>query len=138
MKKAGVILCAFEASRRYYLLVQTYGSKWGFPKGTREPGETGIACAIRECKEETGLRICLPKTPPQFKIYQSVYYYCTIFTKKVAICWNKIDPEITGIGWFCESCVQSLLLNADARVYFKHHSETPFLCKCRLYLRVFK
>jgi RNA:NAD 2'-phosphotransferase (TPT1/KptA family)/8-oxo-dGTP pyrophosphatase MutT (NUDIX family) len=29
---------------------------WGFPKGKRNSGEGTIACALRECQEETGLR----------------------------------------------------------------------------------
>ena len=32
---------------------------WSFPKGKREPGETDEECAIREVREETGLRCAL-------------------------------------------------------------------------------
>jgi ADP-ribose pyrophosphatase YjhB (NUDIX family) len=31
--------------------------EWGFPKGRRNPREHGIDCALRECHEETGVRI---------------------------------------------------------------------------------
>ena len=30
--------------------------EWGFPKGRRNPNESDISCAIRECMEETGLQ----------------------------------------------------------------------------------
>jgi len=32
---------------------------WTFPKGKAEPGEDGLACALREVREETGLE-CEP------------------------------------------------------------------------------
>jgi 8-oxo-dGTP diphosphatase len=32
---------------------------WTFPKGKVEPGETDVACALREVEEETGLRCAL-------------------------------------------------------------------------------
>lgn len=36
------------------LIVEQYGQSWSFPKGKLEPGETGIQCASREFREETG------------------------------------------------------------------------------------
>lgn len=36
------------------LIVQQYGQSWSFPKGKLEPGETGLQCASREFREETG------------------------------------------------------------------------------------
>lgn len=32
---------------------------WSLPKGRRRPGESALACALREVREETGLR-CRP------------------------------------------------------------------------------
>ena len=36
------------------LIVEQYGQSWSFPKGKLEPGETGLECASREFREETG------------------------------------------------------------------------------------
>jgi ADP-ribose pyrophosphatase YjhB (NUDIX family) len=36
------------------LIVEQYGQSWSFPKGKLEPGETGLQCASREFREETG------------------------------------------------------------------------------------
>ena len=51
----GVIL---TNSKGQYLLVKgVYTSVWSFPKGHLEKGETYLECAVRECKEETGVSI---------------------------------------------------------------------------------
>jgi 8-oxo-dGTP pyrophosphatase MutT (NUDIX family) len=39
-----------------YLLIQDSYGNWGFPKGHVEPGEAAAEAAIREVREETGLR----------------------------------------------------------------------------------
>lgn len=39
------------------IIVQQYGQSWCFPKGHLEQGETGMSCATREFKEETGCKI---------------------------------------------------------------------------------
>jgi bis(5'-nucleosidyl)-tetraphosphatase len=56
-RSAGVVLYRMSAEapeRREYLLLD-YGKHWDFPKGHVEKGETDIAAALRELKEETGL-----------------------------------------------------------------------------------
>lgn len=35
------------------------GSDWTFPKGKLDPGESDVACALREVQEETSLRCAL-------------------------------------------------------------------------------
>lgn len=39
------------------LVKQRAASKWGLPKGTREPGESLLSCMRREVREETGLDV---------------------------------------------------------------------------------
>ena len=41
----------------HVILRRTKRGKWIFPKGHVEPGETIEQTAIRECEEETGLRV---------------------------------------------------------------------------------
>ena len=45
----------FPRSRKYLLVKQSQGH-WGFPKGHIESGEKFINTAIRELKEETGIK----------------------------------------------------------------------------------
>jgi 8-oxo-dGTP pyrophosphatase MutT (NUDIX family) len=47
--------------------------EWGFPKGRRNPYETDIDCAIRECMEETGLK------RNQLQIFENMEPLCETF-----------------------------------------------------------
>lgn len=40
-----------------FLLLQNHGGYWGFPKGQPENDETPKQTAVRECCEETGIKI---------------------------------------------------------------------------------
>ena len=54
-KKAGIFI--YDYINGKVLLVQSRGNLWGVPKGTFEPRETSLQCAITEVKQETGLDI---------------------------------------------------------------------------------
>ena len=61
----GLILMRFNPQKQpEFLLIQHLAGHWGFPKGHPETGETWLAAACREVKEETGLQVeqdyCLP------------------------------------------------------------------------------
>jgi 8-oxo-dGTP pyrophosphatase MutT (NUDIX family) len=52
---AGFILYRDTAGGRVYLLLD-YGKHWDYPKGHLEEGETAWQAAVRELREETGIR----------------------------------------------------------------------------------
>lgn len=52
---AGFILFRNTTHGRHYLLLD-YGRHWDYPKGHLEEGETNWRAAVRELKEETGIR----------------------------------------------------------------------------------
>ena len=61
---AGVILMAFKNDQPYLLGLigdkkhrKKHGAVYDLPKGTADPGERQIDCAIRETFEETGINI---------------------------------------------------------------------------------
>ncbi|MBI5650014.1 MAG: NUDIX domain-containing protein [Chloroflexi bacterium] len=58
MKEIGALATIFDEHGRVLLVRQTYdNSKWAFPGGHVEPGETPWTAAVREAKEETGLDV---------------------------------------------------------------------------------
>lgn len=52
----GIILYYNFPRSRKYLLVKQHQGHWGFPKGHTESGEKYIDTAVRELKEETGIK----------------------------------------------------------------------------------
>ena len=55
-KSCGVIPVWFDGKRWRFLLVQQKSLNWGFPKGHVEANETETQTAIRELREEVGIR----------------------------------------------------------------------------------
>lgn len=54
----GVIpICVNKEGTKEYLLLQSHGGYWGFPKGGPEAGEVPKDTAIREIFEETGITV---------------------------------------------------------------------------------
>ncbi len=54
-ESAGFILFREVAGQRWYLLLN-YGKHWDYAKGHLEKGETAWQAAVRELREETGIR----------------------------------------------------------------------------------
>ena len=54
MLSSGVVILHRRDDHYLYLLLRAY-NYWDFPKGMVEPGESPLACAIREVEEETTL-----------------------------------------------------------------------------------
>lgn len=58
-KSAGAVLYTLIDNKIYYLLSLDFHNNWGFPKGHLENGETSIQAALREIKEEVGIKATL-------------------------------------------------------------------------------
>ena len=55
-ESAGGIVFRIERGKPRYLLIRDSYRNWGFPKGHLEPGERAETAALREVREETGVR----------------------------------------------------------------------------------
>ena len=99
VKKCGIILT--DLTKRYVLLVFGKKSrKWGFPKGHMELGETEEETALRELREETGIRWTHGlETRLRFRnnIYFIVEASRTWINANLQICDRQ---EIETIAWF--------------------------------------
>lgn len=93
------------------LLVQSRASKWGFPKGSVEPGETFEECAEREIFEETSYKISVTDSDPIIKFHKSVFFFkeTNVSTKSSAIKLKHVlrpENDCTGISWVRLSCLK--------------------------------
>lgn len=61
----GAIIYTIINNAPHYVLVESLGGAWGFPKGHTEPGETEEQTALREIREEVGLE---PTLLPGFRL----------------------------------------------------------------------
>jgi 8-oxo-dGTP pyrophosphatase MutT (NUDIX family) len=119
------IVISKNKSETKLLLLQTLHREWVYPKGHIEEGEDSIDCAIRECFEESGVKIerknyigkvneyCysfnsydLEITNNMFyelfgaeKIYKTVEVHGFIVESTQPITWNEQERFIGG-GWF--------------------------------------
>jgi 8-oxo-dGTP pyrophosphatase MutT (NUDIX family) len=55
-RSAGFVIFRRHAGKRHYLLLEHNDGHWDFPKGNIERGETSKVAAVRELKEETGIK----------------------------------------------------------------------------------
>lgn len=58
-KSCGAIVYTMVKGKRFYLIEQMLGGHHGVPKGHMEAGESEEDTALREIKEEVGLRVAL-------------------------------------------------------------------------------
>ncbi len=55
----GAILYTMDHGKMKFLLIKDFHGNYGFPKGHTEKGETLEETALREIREEVGLKVCL-------------------------------------------------------------------------------
>lgn len=110
---AGIIIFYFKTQKPEFLLLQDKNDNWSLPKGHVEKNETLEKAALREVKEETGLKIkeliqgfCKKisydfikkdsKQNQNRKVHKEVFYFLAKSdTKKV-----KISHEHNNFSWF--------------------------------------
>ena len=67
-KSCGAIVFTRDQGEMRFAVVQGNGGYWGFPKGHMAAGETEENTALREIREETGLKVSLL---PGFRAFDS-------------------------------------------------------------------
>lgn len=132
-RKAGVLM--YNSFRSSILLVQSRGQRWGFPKGSLEPVESTLACAVRELYEETGVKIdeSVLTHPVQVQNHATYYFYDAHDEPgHLPDNASTIDNDVTGLAWLNVNCLRHLLvhppygmpifrLNYHTRLLLLHH-----------------
>lgn len=113
-KKAGTIILCPKTNR--FLLVQSRGNLWGFPKGSLEEKETFRTAAIRETREETGIVLTPSQLMSPVTICEdNVYFNVEIPYMKVSVqCTEGNDAN--GICWITMDCLENLINRKEMKI----------------------
>jgi ADP-ribose pyrophosphatase YjhB (NUDIX family) len=108
IKKSGAFI--YDGNTKKILLVQSRGQFFGCPKGSLNPGETVLECAIREVKEETGIDFEEKDIKGEFLIKGKAMYYLLDIPEKKLLPQDHIkDNDANSIGYFFIDCIRDLI-----------------------------
>jgi 8-oxo-dGTP pyrophosphatase MutT (NUDIX family) len=113
-------ICITENNK--ILLVKGRNSqKWSFPKGHRERWDrTPLDCALRELREETGLR--LQDSAIGTKKYKAAEYFIFSLPQEYRLL-PEDTKEVEEVGWFCFDDIHSLNKNVDVSLFCNYVSK---------------
>ena len=103
LEQDGNLLLVQEAAPEIY-------GKWNQPAGHLDPGETLLACAVREAREESGYVV-------ELTALQAIYNEATAERQRINFCFRArpcgeaemVDPtEILSTRWFSRDELQQL------------------------------
>jgi len=97
IRKCGIIL-RFE--NLYLLVYGRHSKKWGFPKGRCEYQETTAQTALRELREETGIRLTRLDIDTYLQFNDNIYYVVEIQDRDLYPICIEDRNEIEEARWF--------------------------------------
>jgi 8-oxo-dGTP pyrophosphatase MutT (NUDIX family) len=114
----GVILVS---SRERILLVRGRKTgKWSFPKGHRELRESAYECALRELREETGIRLIHAPIIGPCRLSAGSYY---VFHSPCEYIAHPLDyTEVADARWFTLNEMATIPSNIDVSEYLRRNN----------------
>lgn len=125
VRASGLLLRRETGGRRAWLLLRNRKrGEWGFPKGHAEDGEDDIACALRECAEETGIAlVALDGTPRllRYRLGDGRLKQVVYLPARTAQQHPVLSREHDRAGWFDARGVLDRLGHDSLRTLFRAH-----------------
>ena len=101
-ESCGAVVFTRDDDETRYVLIRSLEGVYGFPKGHREPGESREQTALREIREEVGLRVSLLPgfsaqeefpLPDRTDAHKRIVYYLAEYEKQPIVPQQK---ELSG------------------------------------------
>ena len=127
----GCDVFVLDEVQRILLIQRADNGLWALPGGCNDIGETPAACAIRECREESGLEVKLIRLMGVWSstCYEYVHYpwkeneFCHLmFEAEVVGGKPEASDETTRVGWFAQEQIPALSDGHEIRIQYGFES----------------
>jgi 8-oxo-dGTP pyrophosphatase MutT (NUDIX family) len=103
----GIVFRRDDDGAPRFLLIRDSYQHWGFPKGHLEEGESPVVAALRETREETGLKHLVVQGPIRIIDWhfrfrgRYIHKFCHffLFESPDGECTPQVDEGITAVRW---------------------------------------
>lgn len=121
----GLIYREHEGEIQILLLKHRCGGHWSFPKGHMESGETEMETALREIREETGLKVFLRESfresveySPKPNVKKQVVYFTGFTLNETTL--HPQEEEVSELQWMeIHSAYEAVTFRNDKNLIIK-------------------
>ena len=127
-KSCGAVVYTKTKGTIKYVLIQSLGGAWGFPKGHMERGETEEQTALREIYEEVNLKVNILREfratdeyalPNKENVIKQVVYFCAEYYGQDIIPQNDEVLRVSLVSY--EEALQLFEFESSKRILKEAH-----------------